>query len=652
MAAADRVTVVFEDGPRPRRRELQANGIYSFHGDGDNLDLAPEPLSETSAGQPAWTPTPEPPSAVCIIPVKILADEKEPTLQRVWEKRYRKRLAAASEIIERCCRVRFQVVDVGTWSSDDAAHKLDKLIAEFERKVRPAPARLAIGFTGQYESLREDKRVGETRAPFHPYILIRERGRQITEVERLQILVHELGHFLGAAHSPDEYSVMRADLGKCLARSRDFPIGFDAPNTLVLWLVGEELRTRPLTHIGQLPPASKVQVRAVYASLAAALPGDPTAPQFLAALDQSRHPRAQQARPAVFAIFVVLPLPPFQAVFAAEPNSGREPVRRSATPARAVDADKVIAECTEAIRMNPKDARAYCTRGMAYENKGDHDKAIADFTAAILLDPKYAAAYSNRGSAQSSKGEYEKALADLNDALRLDPNNAPAYNNRGGVYEKKGDYGKAIADFDEAIRLDPKDGPAYYNRGSTHEYMGDHDKAIADFTEAIRLEPKFAPAYQNRGVAYECKGDYDRAIADHTEAIRLNPKYARAYCNRGVGAWTKATTTRRLPTSPRRSASIQETPRRTFTAARPTRRRAPTTRRSPTSARLFGWRRNTPRRTTAAAGPTRFGALTKWPLPTTPRRSGSTRRIAGARPPRMAPGDLSRRASSRRQAGG
>ena len=32
-------------------------------------------------------------------------------------------------------------------------------------------------------------------------------------------------------------------------------------------------------------------------------------------------------------------------------------------------------------------AKAYNNRGISYEDKGDHDKAIADFTEAIRLDP-------------------------------------------------------------------------------------------------------------------------------------------------------------------------------------------------------------------------------------------------------------------------
>ena len=119
----------------------------------------------------------------------------------------------------------------------------------------------------------------------------------------------------------------------------------------------------------------------------------------------------------------------------------------------------------------------------------------------------------------------------------------------------------------KAIRLDPKDAIAYYNRGRAYANKGDHDKAIADYTEAIRLKPEVAEAYYDRGVAYANKGDYAKAIADSTEAIRLDPKYAWAYCNRGVAYEKRASSTRRLPTTPRPSGSTRRTPWRITTGA-------------------------------------------------------------------------------------
>ena len=158
--------------------------------------------------------------APSVISVKILVDQKEPTVQQVWEKRYRDRLAAASKVFEQTCHVRFSVSAVGTWTSDDNSRDLLKLIDDFERKVKPAPAQLAIGFTGQEYALRDEHRIGGARGPFRAHILIREWGRQITEPERLEILIHELGHYLGAVHSPEPQSVMRPDISDRQSRLR------------------------------------------------------------------------------------------------------------------------------------------------------------------------------------------------------------------------------------------------------------------------------------------------------------------------------------------------------------------------------------------------------------------------------------------------
>jgi hypothetical protein len=285
------VTVVFDAGGRPRSLALHNYRIYEFRRQGERLELAECPLPGLPASADAAAPT-EPAvarDAVCTIPVKILADDKEPTTRRVWEKRYRQRVAAASAIIERYCRVRFEVVAVETWRSQDDARELGPLIAEFERTVKAAPARLAIGFTGQYQSLLGEKHMGGTHGPFRPHILIREWGRQIEEPDRLEMLIHEVGHYLGAVHSAEDWSVMRPDISGGKARARSFHIGFDAPNTLAMYLVGEALRSRgrfPIC-LGQLPAAGKDRLRSVYRLLTAALPTDPAAPAYLAMLDRS-----------------------------------------------------------------------------------------------------------------------------------------------------------------------------------------------------------------------------------------------------------------------------------------------------------------------------------------------------------------------------
>jgi tetratricopeptide (TPR) repeat protein len=198
------------------------------------------------------------------------------------------------------------------------------------------------------------------------------------------------------------------------------------------------------------------------------------------------------------------------------------------------DFDLAIRSYTEAIRLKPDFAEAYCDRGIAYLKKGDLDRAIADCTEAIRLRHDSATAYQARGAAHKKKGDLDKVIADYTEAIRLKPDFADVYHARGNAYDDKGDHDRAIADYGDAIRLKPRDADAYYDRGIAFRRKGDYDKAIADYTEAIRIKPDHASAYLGRGVALGKKGDLDKAIADYTEAIRIKPNNANAYHDRGL----------------------------------------------------------------------------------------------------------------------
>jgi len=202
------------------------------------------------------------------------------------------------------------------------------------------------------------------------------------------------------------------------------------------------------------------------------------------------------------------------------------------------DYDKAISEFNEAIRLNPKFAKAYGDRGVAYGYKGDYDIAMSDCNQAIRLDPKLALAYRCRGEAYYRKEDYDKAIKDYTEAIKLNPKFALAYWSRGYAYKVKEDYDRAIKDFNEAIRLDPSDA-AYYGRGKAYGAKGDFDKAIRDYSEAIKLNPKFVEAYWDRGVVYGNKGDHDRARSDFNQVIKLAPESAAAYHQRGIAYFKK-----------------------------------------------------------------------------------------------------------------
>jgi len=305
VPAASPLVIAFQSGGQPRQQVLSANTVHCFTPHDNRLELA-ELRAPTVGGNPPPQPKPPaggPPAAVAptdpilTIPVMILADDHEPMAQAPWEKRIRARLAEASKIFEHHCRVRFEAVAVGTWTTEPSVFVYEKAVAEFCARVRlKPPARLAIGFTSRYQWVPAEHRVGVACGPLSSHILIRDAVHGLSEPERVEVLVHELGHCLGAVHVPHSTSVMRPSLGDQKSRLRSFRIRFDAPNTLAMYLVAEEMRLHPIVSLAQLSPERKAVLRGVYTAIAQAMPQDTTAQQYLSVLNMG--------------VLILQPLPP------------------------------------------------------------------------------------------------------------------------------------------------------------------------------------------------------------------------------------------------------------------------------------------------------------------------------------------------------
>ncbi len=264
------------------QHQLDANAVYVFREDPQGrvdisqIDLG---INDQTAGGRTLGEGP-PLRTVVEIPIEVFVDSYELTVRDVWEARLRKRIDRVSDILEQYCRVRLKVVDVGEWTASAEAAAFPLALAEFQQAVQPRAGHVAIGFTGRYREPLGVSHLGGTPGMLQRHILVREWSATMSEPEREEVLLHEVGHYLGAVHSPDRGSVMRPVLADNQALRADFRIAFDPVNTLLINLVGEEIRERRVTAVSELTAATRLRLSQIYAKLADAIPADTSAKQY------------------------------------------------------------------------------------------------------------------------------------------------------------------------------------------------------------------------------------------------------------------------------------------------------------------------------------------------------------------------------------
>src|SRR5260221_12781688 len=79
------------------------------------------------------------------------------------------------------------------------------------------------------------------------------------------------------------------------------------------------------------------------------------------------------------------------------PITAEEFLLRGDERVKKADFEGALRDYSEAIRLDPNDARLYVVRGAVWGRKGDLDKSLADLTTAIRLDQASPSAYFNRG---------------------------------------------------------------------------------------------------------------------------------------------------------------------------------------------------------------------------------------------------------------
>jgi len=99
--------------------------------------------------------------------------------------------------------------------------------------------------------------------------------------------------------------------------------------------------------------------------------------------------------------------------------------------------DMAISFYSEALRINPQQAKIQNNWGTALYKQGKIDEAINHFTQALLIKPEYANAHYHLAICLTQKGEYDKAIKHYVEAIRINPNHTAAKQNLEAILKKK-----------------------------------------------------------------------------------------------------------------------------------------------------------------------------------------------------------------------
>ncbi|MCL5952216.1 MAG: tetratricopeptide repeat protein [Chloroflexi bacterium] len=225
--------------------------------------------------------------------------------------------------------------------------------------------------------------------------------------------------------------------------------------------------------------------------------------------------------------------------------------------------DQALAQCQEALKINPDHQGALLLLGMILQKKGDKDAALSYYMRIVDLnkdnpmakiDKQLEAVYYQLGTIYNEQSRYADAVDSLQNALQIDSTDSDAYLELGLAYQRQNDHAAALRAFEQAVRFVPDFAEAYQGMVSSYQATGktpemNYARAMVLLTQnqpadaAKQLEsvvaqnPEFIPAYLGLGLAYEKLGRREQASIALQRYLKANPNDVAA--NQALGRLNK-----------------------------------------------------------------------------------------------------------------
>jgi Flp pilus assembly protein TadD len=182
------------------------------------------------------------------------------------------------------------------------------------------------------------------------------------------------------------------------------------------------------------------------------------------------------------------------------------------------DFASAILKLRQVVRMDPNDAQAFCSLGVAYQQSGQLDQARLQYDQALKLDPRNASANNNLGALLVATEDWDQAQKYIRRALEINPRYAKAHHNLGVVLTKQRKWQEAVASLQRATEIDPNFAKAHQDLGSVQRALGAIDQTVFHYRRALQLNPKLLATAND--LAWLLATSPDASIRNGPEAVR------------------------------------------------------------------------------------------------------------------------------------
>jgi TolB-like protein/Flp pilus assembly protein TadD len=173
----------------------------------------------------------------------------------------------------------------------------------------------------------------------------------------------------------------------------------------------------------------------------------------------------------------------------------------------------------KAVTLDPKNAEAHASRGLALSLAGDHEQADREFEAAIALNPRLYEAHYFHARALFGQGRHVEAAAKFEAACLASPEDYQAPFFLAQTYLKLGRRAHAAAKLRQAVEAAKKhlafnadDARALYLGAGGMAELGELDQALEWADRALAIDPDDALVLYNVACIYAQLNDNQKAL--------------------------------------------------------------------------------------------------------------------------------------------